>query len=151
MYLRIRGSEFSGRIFKEIEAITNGAILHFRDVRYDKEKALVVLPIDRFGRTREKTSCFGIFRHYKTFYGGDRIPATIAIRNVIHYEIVDHMPTGYDEFEIPFGLGIKGNRIFAASMEEDTKYEALYDVEIGVNEIDIEIKDKSADKIDSSQ
>jgi hypothetical protein len=142
MKLVIKGSGFTKQIFREVETITYGAILYFRDVKYDKEDGLVILPVDRFERVEVKGGCLRALCRNRTIRGGDRIPADIMIRNVIQCEITDNSPAYLNNVTVLFGVQVRGNRIFAGSVEEDSRHGECYGIEIVVSDIDLEIVDR---------
>jgi len=63
MYIRVVGDSFTENVAKEIAAITDGAMLHFREVEYQKDKVCIGLLIDRYP-IREKEE---VARKYDTF------------------------------------------------------------------------------------
>ena len=138
MYIRIKDGSFTDNVKREIEAITNKAILHFRDVKYNEVDKCITLPITRYNFKTQR----GFFGNIKP-YGYDKnvtIKSVITVRNVTSNNITCNMPSYDTEITILFGMKVEDNKLLITSAEED-QGEPGYEIEIKVSTIDVEIRD----------
>lgn len=139
MLLRCKGGPFTHNLKDEIEAITNRATLHSRDIEYDQNSRIVQIPITRFPITKKKK-----FLRKVTPYKQDKangIDSLITIRNVKQFLPEEHLPSDYDDpVTLLFGIQVKEEEIYLSSAEED-RGTPLFQLTLEIEELDIEIKD----------
>ena len=135
MYLRIKGNEFTTSFLHEVAALTDHARLHVRNVHYDESSKMLTFSIQRFPIRKQR-----IFQGYD-YNMSCPIDASIIIRNVIQYNVDNHISDSPDaEVTLLFGLIVKGNQLCLSSAEESSGV-TEYMVIIEVSELDVEIRD----------
>lgn len=136
MELKVRGENIPETILTSFGEMTNGAMLRFRDVEYDRAERSVWLPVRRLLRPPGRGLGAILRRKPPTWVG-----ASIVIRQV---EACDIASSGddeaVDEVSIIFGLGIRGSEIFLHSAEE-WRGVPSYSLEAKVTSLDVEIVD----------
>ena len=136
MHLHLSGNNIPQSLLKMLAALTDHARLRFREIRYEKSIGVVVIPITRFTLLKQRRILGNVHDNEHP------IESQITIRNVESCEIKDLVakPAKSDVI-IQFGLTVEGDRIYAASAEED-RGQTCFMIETKISEIDIEILDK---------
>ena len=149
MYLRTIGKTCTTYVYNEIAIITNDAILHFKKVEYDKEKQVVVIPIERFEVEIRRT----FWRRY--YYKNNKnvkIPSIITIRKITECEIKQtdwgpDFPVAHILFDVNIDpekqevTEITISSVEGAGTHDSEGRGVLFFLTAKVSEIDIEIRD----------
>jgi hypothetical protein len=137
MLLKIKGDNFSDDLFKELQNITDHAILHISDLRYDRERGCVVLSLGRYRISQIKQRLFGTIKT-PVYDRATRIRSYVTIKNVANCRIQSQYDCKVLETIIGGGMVVRGRNIYMCSQDE-YHGEPFYSLEIGVSSIDITI------------
>lgn len=140
MFISIKGEGFSEHIYKEIINITDHAILHIDDVKYDRENKTVHLLIERH-RFRKSKKIFGIIEAPSEYDKTVRIKSSVIINKVIDCKIQNNYSDEVSETTIGEGVVVRDNKIYISS-QDDYYGKPFYLIEIGVSDIDVTISDR---------
>jgi len=139
MYLRIIGEGFTDAALKEVAALTDHAVVSFRQVEYDPGLRVVTLPIRR--RPVVVTRCWGGLRRRLTYDRLRTVEATVVIRNVEDYKVsIDPEKSDTSHVTLLFGVTVKDHTVVLSSAEEAAG-RTCYLMELRVAELDLEILD----------
>jgi hypothetical protein len=135
MHLRVSGKDVPEALLKVVAAITDYARLRFRELQYDESTGVVVLPVVRYP-LRKLRLVRGPLQDRK-----NPVESEIVIRNVSSCEIRNLFDDDTTEVMLLFGLNVRGDEVFAASVEE-LSGRTMFSINTIVSELDIEISDK---------
>ena len=139
MYLRIRGRSFTEHLFREIEAITDHALLQVESVKYDAHDGSVSMLMDRFRLSRAGRNFMRRWRYKRDF--DQRIRSSIVVRNVTSFEVEENiLDSDCTEIMIMYGITVRSDHIILTSAEE-TSGVNWYSFDIGINVVDVELMD----------
>ena len=139
MLLKIKGNNFSDDLFRELQNITDHAILHISDLKYDKEGGCIFLSLERYEISQIKQRFFGTIKtpiHDRS----TRIKSHVTIKNVLNCRIQNNYGSEVIETIIGGGMFVRGRNIYLCSQDE-YHGEPFYSLEIDVSGIDIAIID----------
>ncbi len=140
MYVRIefKGEHFTQNLFRELEILTDKAKIRIDEVRYEKDKEWVIVPMDRL----ELEGGRGILRDYKYDSGGKRARCELVIYHATKCAIENR----FEKSGVParatvlFGIKVDKGTVYIGSAEE-LSGSTCYSVEVSVKELDIELYD----------
>lgn len=139
MYLRVAGGPFSENVFREIEALTDRALVHCDGVRYDQEMKLVVIPITRYPIKKRRKLLGRITPYAKEMTGG--LSSLVTVRNVVKVETANNLARDENQdVTVLFGLVVKDETVHFSSAEE-SRGTLMFSMDIHVSGLDLEIAD----------
>ncbi|MEE8547666.1 MAG: hypothetical protein V3S63_06110 [bacterium] len=140
MYVRIefKGEHFTQNLFRELKILTNKARIRIDEVVYEKDKELVVVPLDRL----ELETGRGIIRDHKYNSDGKRSRCELVIYHVTGCAIENRFEKPGDPAwaTVLFGMKVEKGTVYIGSAEE-LSGSTCYSIEVSVKELEIELYD----------